>query len=301
MTTKTLSLTICLIVISTLSSSSFAVEKAKTMQEIIDDSTASDWRDLDPNNTLYMQLATGLVVIELAPQFAPEHVANIRTLATEHFWDGLSIYRSQDNFVVQWGDSAEDPKNAKSIGSAKAKLPAEFSVTNFDKKQFNALPDNDGWSKRAGFVQGFPAATNGKQTWLAHCYATLGAGRGNEADSSNGTELYAVIGQSPRQLDRNITVVGHIWQGMEYLSVLQRGTGPGGFYEKPEQTTPIKSIRLASTVPESERINLEVFRTDTKTFDALVESRRNRSDDWYISKAGYIDLCNIPVPVRVKK
>jgi peptidylprolyl isomerase len=301
MTKKLLIKALCLGVFSASSITSLAAEKAKTMQEIIDGSSASDWRDLDPNNTLYMQLKNGLVVIELAPKFAPEHVANIRTLATEHFWDGLSIYRSQDNFVVQWGDSAEDPKDARSIGSAKAKLPAEFSVTKFDKTQFHALPDKEGWSKRAGFVQGFPAATNGKQTWLTHCYATLGAGRGNEADSSNGTELYAVIGQSPRQLDRNITTVGHIWQGMEYLSVLTRGTGPGGFYEKPEQTTPIKSIRLASTVPENERIKLEVFRTDTKTFDTLVESRRNRSDDWYLSKAGYIDLCNIPVPVRVKK
>jgi peptidylprolyl isomerase len=88
---------------------------------------------------------------------------------------------------------------------------------------------------------------------------------------------------------------------MEYLSVLPRGTGPLGFYEKPEQRIPIKSIALASTLSESQRPQLEVFRTDTATFDELVESRRNRKDDWYLNKAGFIDLCNIPVPVRTKK
>ncbi len=280
---------------------SFAASKGKTMQEIIDASTAADWRTVNPENTVYLELATGRVVIELAPQFAPEHSANIRTLAAEGYWNGLSINRSQDNFVVQWGDAAEDPKLAKSLGTAKEKLPAEFALNTFDKKNFHAIPDSDGWSKHAGFVQGFPAATDGKQTWLTHCYATVGAGRGNEPDSSNGTELYVVIGQSPRQLDRNITVVGRVLQGMEYLSVLQRGTGPLGFYEKAEQRTPIKAIHFASKVPESERSNLEVFRTDTHTFDELVEARRNRKDDWYLNKAGHIDVCNVPIPVRVKK
>lgn len=280
---------------------SYAASKGKTMQEILDASTAADWRTPDPNNVLIMDIAGGRVVIELAPQFAPEHSANIRTLAAEGYWNGLSINRSQDNFVVQWGDAAEDPKLAKSLGSAKEKLPAEFALNNFDKKNFHAIPDKDGWSKRAGFVQGFPAATDGKQTWLTHCYAAVGAGRSNEPDSSNGTELYVVIGQSPRQLDRNITMVGRVLQGMEHLSVLQRGTGPLGFYEKAEQRTSIKAIRLASKMPESERTNLEVFRTDTKTFDELVEARRNRKDDWYLNKAGHIDVCNVPIPVRVKK
>jgi peptidylprolyl isomerase len=118
------------------------------------------------------------------------------------------------------------------------------------------------------------------------------------ADSSNGTELYVVIGQSPRQLDRNITTVGRVLQGMELLSVLPRGTGALGFYEDPARRTPIRSIRLASTVPAAERTALQVLRTDTPLFAELVEARRNRRDDWYKRPAGHIDLCNVPVPVR---
>jgi peptidylprolyl isomerase len=110
--------------------------------------------------------------------------------------------------------------------------------------------------------------------------------------------LYVVIGQSPRQLDRNITTVGRVVQGMELLSVLPRGTGPLGFYEKPEQRVPITRIRVAADVPEPERSRLEVLRTDTKTFTNLVESRRNRRDDWYKVPAGHIDVCGVPLPVR---
>jgi peptidylprolyl isomerase len=275
--------------------------KGKTMAEILEASTAADWRTPDPDNLLVLDLPGGRTVIELAPYFAPEHVANIRTLAREGYWNGLSINRSQDNFVVQWGDPAEDPTQAKPLGSANAKLPAEFARAGYDKTAFHPVQDRDGWSKRAGFVQGFPAATDRKRTWLAHCYGTLGAGRGNEPDSSNGTELYVVTGQSPRQLDLNITTVGRVLQGMEHLSVLPRGTGPLGFYEKAEQRTPIVRLALASALPDAERPRLEVLRTDTATFDALVEARRNRSDDWYLHKAGHIDLCNIPIPVRSTK
>jgi peptidylprolyl isomerase len=293
--------TVIALSIVSLPFTTMAATKGKTMQDIIDASTAADWRTPDPDNLLIMEIPGGRVVIELAPMFAPEHVANIRTLAKQGYWNGLAIVRSHDNFVVQWGDPAEDPKNAKPLGNAKTKLPAEFTVMGFDKNTFHAIPDHDGWSKTAGFVAGFPAATDGKQTWMAHCYGDVGAGRGIEADSSIGTELYVVTGQSPRQLDRNITSVGRVLQGMEYLSILPRGTGPLGFYEKPEQYVSIKSIALASSLPEAEQVKLEVFRTDTATFDALVESRRNRKDDFYHTPAGHIDLCNIPIPVRVKK
>ena len=273
--------------------------KPKSMQDILDATKPSDWRTLDPANTLYLDLASGRVVMELAPGFAPAHVENIRTLAKEGYWNGLSINRSQDNFVVQWGDAAEDEKQKKPLGSAKARLPAEFERASKGVK-FDRLPDKDGWAPQVGFADGFPAARdpqNGK-AWLAHCYGAVGAGRDVAADSSNGTELYVVTGQSPRQLDRNITVVGRVVQGMELLSVLPRGTGPLGFYEKPEQRTQIKAIRLASDVPENDRVPLELLRTDTPAFTQLVEARRNRRDEWYKRPAGHIDLCNVPLPVR---
>lgn len=277
-----------------------AAERPKTTQELIDASAPSDWRRPDPANTLYMELEGGRVVIELAPDFAPRHVGNIRTLAKEGFWDGLTLYRSQDNFVVQFGDITGEGEAPRPIGSAAATLPAEFARP-AEGLPFHALPDRDGWAPEVGFAAGFPAARDPEagEAWMAHCYGTLGAGRDVAPDSSNGTELYVVIGQAPRQLDRNITQVGRVLHGMELLSVLPRGTGPLGFHEDAAQRVPIRAIRLASEVPEGERTDIQVLRTDTPLFDAVVESRRNRRDGWYLRPAGHIDLCNISVPVRV--
>ena len=269
--------------------------RTPTMTEVLAASQPSDWRGLDPENTLYLQLATGRVVIELAPGFAPLHAANIRKLAREHYFDGLAIVRSQDNFVVQWGD----PDGKRPLGTAKDKLPPEFTVS-AKGLPFVRMPDVDGYAPEVGFVDGFPAGRDPKtgEAWIAHCYAMIGAGRGNELDSGNGAELYVVTGQAPRQLDRNIAVVGRVVKGMEWLSTLPRGTGAMGFYEKPEQNVPIQSLRLASEVPVAEREKLQVLRTDTATFLKLVESRRNRSDDWYKVPAGHIDLCNVPLVTR---
>ena len=129
----------------------------------------------------------------------------------------------------------------------------------------------------------------------------MGAGRSNDADSSVGAELYVVDGQSPRQLDDNITVVGRVVQGMELLSVIPRGPAPMGFYEEPGLRTTIKSIKLAGDLPEAERVPLQLLRTDSKAFVEATEARRNRRDDFYKRPAGHIDLCNVPLPGRVAK
>ena len=275
--------------------------KQKTAQAIIDAAPASAWRDLDPANTLYMELASGRVIIELAPGFAPQHVANIKTMAKGGFWDGLNIYRSQDNFVVQFGDpDGEEAGKAKPYpAGTQTHLPAEF--TRSDKGvRFDRLKDMDGWAPQVGFVDGFPAGRNPKtgKVWMTHCYGALGAGRNNAPDSSIGAELYVVTGQSPRALDHQLTVVGRVVKGMELLSVIPRGPEPMGFYDKPEQRAPIVAIKLASEVPEAQRTPLQLLRTDSQAFIDATEARRNRVDDFYTVPAGHIDLCNVPLPVR---
>ena len=268
----------------------------RTMSEVLAATTPADWRPLDPENTLYLQLPRGRVVIELAPAFAPQHADNLRKLARGKYFDGLAIVRSQDNFVVQWGD----PEGKRSLGDARTTLPPEFTVKATPSLPFERLPDPDGYAPEVGFSQGFPVGrdpANG-EAWLAHCYAMVGAGRGNEAESGNGAELYVVTGHAPRQLDRNIALVGRVVKGMELLATQPRGSGPMGFYEKAEQYVPITSVRVAADVPAAERENLEILRTDTERFRQLVEVRRNRRDDWYLVPAGYIDLCNVPIVAR---
>ena len=276
-----------------------APPKPRSAQDIIN--AASAWRTLDPANTLYMELATGRVIIELAPGFAPEHVANIKTMARGGFWDGLTIYRSQDNFVVQFGDAeGEEAGKAKPYPTGtKTHLPAEFTRSAAGVR-FDRLPDVDGWAPQVGFADGFPVGRNPQtgQMWIAHCYGVIGAGRNNPPDSSIGAELYAVIGQAPRSLDHQLTVVGRVVQGMELLSVIPRGPAPMGFYTDAKLRTPILSIKLASDVPADQRTPLQLLRTDSQAFIDATEARRNRKDDFYTQPPGHIDLCGVPLPVR---
>ncbi len=272
-----------------------------TMQALLRTTTAKDWRPLDPSRTLIMQLPQGRVVIELAPAFAPQHVANIETLAQAHYFDGLSINRVQDNFVVQWGDPhADQPKQARILPDHLHRpLPAEYSRT-ARGLPFTALVDPDSYAARTGFSMGLPVARNtaDTRTWLVHCYGMVGVGRDNPPDTGNGSELYVVIGQAPRQLDRNITLVGRVVEGMPLLAALPRGHGPMGFYRHATQRTPILSLRLAATLAPPQRPHLQVLRTETSAFRHLIAIRRHRSDTWYVRPANRINVCNVPLPVR---
>jgi len=281
-----------------------APARPRTTADILRDAPASVWRRPDPNDVLAMTLPAGIVWIELAPRFAPRHAANIRTLVAQHYFDGLAVIRVQDNFVAQWGDRAandDDAAHVRSLGAAEPKLQPEFSIPDAGLK-INRLKDRDVWAPVTGFVDGFPVAADPKthRAWIAHCYGTIGAGRGDAVDSANGAELYAVIGQSPRGLDLNITPVARVLQGMELLSSLPRGGQNMGFYDKPEQDVRILKIERLADMPEPARPDIRVLRTDVPQWNEIIELRRNRKDDWYVHKAGAIDLCNITVPVRIE-
>lgn len=269
------------------------------MAEVLAATKPADWRPLDPENTLYVDLATGRVVIELAPSFAPAHVTNVKALVREGYFNGLSINRVQENYVVQWGDpQSDDPEKRRSVQGAKSTLPAEFFRVSSADLSFTKLPDGDVYAPEVGFSQGFPAARDAPagRAWLAHCYAMVGSGRDVATDSGGGRDLYVVIGHAPRHLDRNVTLLGRVVQGMELLTTLPRGTAPLGFYEKAEQRSPIRTIRVAADVPESERVALEVLRTETPAFTSIVEARRSRREEWFADPVGRIELCNVPIP-----
>ncbi|MGH8252918.1 MAG: peptidylprolyl isomerase [Steroidobacteraceae bacterium] len=272
-----------------------APKAASTMADILASAPASAWRALADENTLYMELPAGRVIIELEPALAPHTVANIEAMARLHYYDGLAVLRLQDNYVAQWGD----PDGTRALPAELKALAPEFAVPQ-GTALFTPLADRDGYAPQAGFVDSFPAARDpvAGLAWLTHCYGAVGVGRDTDPTTGNGSELYAVIGNAPRHLDRNVTIVGSVRQGIELLSSLPRGTAELGFYATAAERTTIKSVRLASELPAASRVRLEVLRTDTPTFAALVDSRRNRHDDWFVRPAGYIELCNVPLPVR---
>jgi peptidylprolyl isomerase len=268
-------------------------------QDLLKESPAADWREIDPENTLYVELPAGRVVIELATHYAPVNAAAVKRLVRDKYFDGAVVLRSQDNYVVQWARPETDER-AKAMASVK--LAPEFSRAMDAKLPFTRLDYPDTYAPEVGFSNGFPAARDPKRklTWLTHCYGSVGVGRDDAADSGNGAELYAVIGQSPRGLDRNITVVGRVVRGIELFSVIARGNGPMGFYEKPEQYVPIRSTRVAADVPSAERTLLEALRTESPTFKAWVASRATRKESWFKEPIDRIGVCNVALPVRDK-
>ncbi len=265
--------------------------------DVLAKAAAADWRDLDPDHTLVIDSPAGRVVLELAPRFAPVHVANIRALAAAGFWDGTAVVRVQDNYVVQWGD----PTEKKDLGPIARDPPAEYYAS-AQGVPFAALPDGDVYAAQVGWTDGMPVARDATatQTWLVHCYGVVGVGRDMPPNTGTGAELYAVIGHAPRHLDRNLALVGRVVAGLENWTALPRGKGPLGFYEADGQRTPIVRARLASALPPAERPNLQLLRTDTATWTAWVNARRYRREPFFVEPAGRVDVCNVPIPTRVK-
>ncbi|HET9429430.1 MAG TPA: peptidylprolyl isomerase, partial [Allosphingosinicella sp.] len=275
------------------------VEGATEPSQVIANSVASDWRAIEPENLLVMELEDGgRVVIELAPAFAPIHVANIRAFARAGWWNDATIYRVQDNYVAQWGNNeAEVPMPAGIVASP----PAEYERP-IRGLSIRPLGFPDSYAPMVGHADGWPVAYDPErgEAWLAHCYGAVGVGRDLSPDTGRGGELYAVIGHAPRHLDRNIATIGRVIEGMASLTARPRGTGELGFYaeDRNERPIPIARIRLAADMPASERPRFEVMRSESDAFSAFVTGRANRGGSFFIRPAGGIDLCNVNVPVR---
>lgn len=274
---------------------------ARVLEEAPDDA----WRSLAPERTVYMTLETGArVILELAPEFAPRHVDNIRAMIRAGLFDGGAVVRSQDNYVVQWAarPGAVQP-GAVQGGAAPAgiatELAGEFSFAP-DVLPFTPLPDGDVYAPEVGFMNGFPVGRDPAEgrAWVLHCYGVVGVARGETPTSGNGAGLYAVNGHAPRHLDRNLTMPGRVVAGMEHLSALPRGTGPLGFYETTGEEVEIVSARLGTDVPPRERTSLQVMRTEAPAFLDWMEARRRRVGPWWIHTAGAVGICNVGVPTR---
>ena len=267
--------------------------------EIVAAAPASAWKAIPADDLLILELKSGgRVIIQLAPRFAPVHVANVKALARAGYWANATIYRVQDNYVAQWGNNdSEKPWPA----GVNPKPPAEYSRA-LKGLRITPLGNADPYAPAAGFADGWPVAFSPRRGWanLAHCYASVGVGRGLSPDTGTGGELYAVIGHGPRQLDRNIAVIGRVVEGIEQLSTLPRGTEALGFYKDKAQYVPIASVRTAADLPAADRPTFEVMDTRSATFRNYLRVRRHRFDDFYTQPALGADLCNVQVPVRRK-
>jgi peptidylprolyl isomerase len=259
---------------------------------IIAGAPASHWIDIAPDDIMVMETAVGTMAIQLAPLFAPAHVAAIKTLVRTGQFDDGRIVRVQDNYVVQW-TARPDPAKPKA-----APLPPEYERP-IAGLSFTPSPYKDTYAE-AGWVSGWQAARDPATgtAWLAHCYATVGVGRDNPPDTGDSTELYTVIGHGPRHLDRNIANVGRVLAGIEPHAALPRGTEELGFYKDEASRVKINRVRLASQIPGFPK--WQMMNTASASFAAVVQARANRTG-FFPRPAGAADLCTLRVPVRAVK
>ena len=273
--------------------------KLQTPSDVVAAAPASAWKAIPADDLMIMDLKDGgRIVVQLAPRFAPVHVANIKALARTGYWDGATIYRVQDNYVAQWGLNDSDKPWPAGVNP---KPPAEYWRP-LKGLSIKPLGYPDSYAPGAGFADGWPVAYSPKAGWatLTHCYATVGVGRNLDPDTGTGGELYAIIGQPTRHMDRNLAIVGRVIEGIDRLSSLPRGTEALGFYKDKAQYVPITGIRLASQMPAGERPSYEYMDTKSASFARYLQLRANRHDEFYTHPAGGVDLCNVPVPVRKK-
>lgn len=119
--------------------------------EIVAAAPSGDWVAIAPSDLLVMTLAPDRdgkarqVVIQLMPPpFSQGWIGNIRKLAAAHWWDGTSVNRVQDNYVVQWGDpDAEDKAKAKKLPGGLKTIPA----ADYEASDLLAVPDPRGWPR----------------------------------------------------------------------------------------------------------------------------------------------------------
>jgi peptidylprolyl isomerase len=263
---------------------------------IIEKSASADWRRVPPENQVYFNLTSGQVVFELADAFAPKHAAAIRTLVRQKYFDGASFSRVEDNYVAQVGREESDASVATETSR---NIPAEFWRPS-NTVSFELISRRDPYADAVGFSAGFPVAVDVRsgQAWLAHCYGMVGAARSNSPASGSATELYVVIGHSPRELDRNATLVGRVLLGMEHLSSLERGRAARGVYDSQQHPQRVTKAVLASDLPEKQRMAIEVLLEGSNTFKSVLSWLQDRRDEWNRVPARGIDLCNIPIVAR---
>ncbi|CAI3947726.1 peptidylprolyl isomerase [Alteromonas macleodii] len=211
-----------------------AVEKAPALA-----SNTASWYQVRHSNTVTFKTAYGDVVIALHPSLAPKHVARFKSLIDAGFYNEQAFYRVVDGFVAQAGSN--DTHDASKFPPTLFK-PINAEFTQPLNSNVNVVESKDMFAPNTGFLDGFPVGIDQsrKEMWGLHCPGVVAFARNSEKDTAS-TEFYIVIGQAPRHLDRNMSVVGRVLQGMDVLQKLPRGNmDRGGVLDDITQESKIK-------------------------------------------------------------
>jgi peptidylprolyl isomerase len=272
-------------------------------RQIIADAPDAAWRAVDPDDLLVLSTRHGDIWVELAPEFAPNHVARIRELVAEGFYDGKVWHRVIDGFMAQGGGAADNA----GLAADRPALQAEFLISrgldttiNISELQDRVVnPRESSTRARAGFWNGTPASTlpiaqagiraDGRvESWLLHCRGAAAMARTSDPNSAR-SQFYITRGHATH-LEAVYTVWGRVRAGQEAVESIRTGTMGETMGFRPDF---IMSARLASELPEDQRLSIAVFDTDTPDFALYLEALQTANN------GRLPDVCDIEIPVRI--
>ncbi|MDP2537142.1 peptidylprolyl isomerase [Alteromonas stellipolaris] len=208
---------------------------------LLDTDITNKWYKVPTRNIVTLETHYGDVVIALNPALAPHHVKRFRKLIKTDFYQQEYFYRVIDGFVAQ-GGSNENHEPSPETSNLQAEFIAPLSASAV------VIEENDMFAPATGFLNGFPVGMDKarNEMWALHCPGTVAFARNSEKDTAS-TEFYIVIGQAPRHLDRNMSVIGRVLDGMDVLQQLPRGPiENSGVIEVPSDKSQIKNSALGN-------------------------------------------------------
>ena len=251
---------------------------------------AADWRTPDPNNVLVIDTNKGRIVVEMIPEVAPLHVAQIRALAHENFYDGQRFFRVIDKFMDQTGD----PQNNGQGGSSKSNIPAEFTFRRGSDLTFVMAADQT--VAEIGFLKSLPmesqsmalsAMTKDQKVtaWGLYCQGVMGMARDENPDSGN-SQFFLMRYPYP-SLERKYTAWGRVISGLDVVRAIKVGEP----VEDPQDR--MEHLRLLADLPEAGRPKIRVIDPQGPWFKAEIGRVR-------AAKGADFTACDVDVPVEVK-
>jgi peptidylprolyl isomerase len=224
--------------------------------------TTESWRMVDPENALVIDTTKGRIIVEFAPEIAPNHVTRIKELARAGFYNGIIFHRVIENFMAQTGD----PAGTGEGGSDKPDVAGEF---NFRRgADFPFVPAVSRSGVNLGWVNTIPVTSQADflmtrtadrkvTAWGNFCPGVAGMARSSDVNSAN-SQFFLMRGAYP-SLDRNYTVWGRVVIGLDIVRSIQLGEPP---------TNPDRMIRVSvlADLPAAERPRVRVQRVDGPAF-----------------------------------
>lgn len=258
----------------------------------------ANWRKVDPENLLQFTINKQEVLIELRPDIAPKHVAQIKKITRDTNYDKLPFHRVIDEFMAQGGEVYA----IYQIYPRYPFLKGEFTWQRDPSKQkvqwIGATPDGDKLGYFEGFlVQGQPDETAAislpplAKTWALHCSGVTSMARATDPDTAD-TQFFLMrqprVG--PAGLDQQYTVWGRALTGLEVIRGIKVGpTDSDGRFASLTQADKLTKAMVVADIPERKRPTVYVRRTDGPEFAARLAT---------IKVGDPLEACELP-PVDV--